>query len=214
MTHTPPASAPTPHNHWETIYGTKDHKAVSWFADHVETTPEWIRELGMSKTAALVDIGGGASTWVDDMLDQGFKNLTVLDLSPSALNIAKARLGARGETVKWLAANVLDQAFAPASFDLWHDRAVFHFLTDEDDRAAYRTKVTTALKPGGSLLFSIFADDGPEKCSGLTVRRHSENELTDYFGGEFESVQSSRGVHVTPGGSEQRFVTVLLQKKD
>jgi SAM-dependent methyltransferase len=213
MTNTPPASAPTPQNHWEAIYGTKDHKAVSWYADHVETTPEWIRELNLPANATLVDIGGGASTWVDDMLGQGFQNLTVLDLSQSALDIAKARLGARGQTLNWLAANVLEQPFASGAFDLWHDRAVFHFLTDEGDRAAYRTKVTAALKPGGYLLFSIFADDGPEKCSGLTVRRHSENELADYFGGEFELVHSSRGVHVTPGGSEQRFVTVLLREK-
>jgi SAM-dependent methyltransferase len=209
---TTPNPAFNPHSHWETIYGTKDHKAVSWYADHVETTPDWIRALNLPADAALIDIGGGASTWVDDMLAQGFRNLTVLDLSQAALDIAKARLGARGDSVTWVAASVLEHPFTTQSLDLWHDRAVFHFLTDEKDRESYRTKVENALKPGGHLLFSIFADDGPEKCSGLTVRRHSEQDLFDYFGSFMEPVRNGRDIHRTPGGSDQRFVTVLMRK--
>lgn len=199
--------------HWENVYGTKSHKDVSWYADHVEVTPAWIRELNLPANAALIDVGGGASTWVDDMLGQGFHNVSVLDISGAALNIAKARLGVRASTLHWLEADVLEQSFAPQSFDLWHDRAVFHFLTEDVDRERYRSQVFAALKPGGYLLFSIFADDGPEKCSMLPVRRHSEAELAAFFAESMEVVRSERGVHKTPGGTEQRFVTVLLRTK-
>jgi SAM-dependent methyltransferase len=199
--------------HWENIYGSKSHKEVSWYADHVETTPGWIQALGLPKDARLIDIGGGASTWVDDLLDQGLRNLTVLDISRAALDIAKERIGNRGAGVNWLDANVLEYPFAPRSFDLWHDRAVFHFLTDEHDREIYRTKAVNALKPGGYLLFSVFADDGPEKCSGLIIRRHSEQDLFDFFADGMKPLRSGRGVHRTPGGTEQRFVTVLMQKQ-
>jgi SAM-dependent methyltransferase len=198
--------------HWENVYGTKSHKDVSWYADHVEVTPAWIHDLKLSPDAALIDVGGGASTWVDDMLGQGFHSVTVLDISGAALNIAKARLGERASTVHWLEADVREQSFAPQSLDLWHDRAVFHFLTEESDRERYRAQVFAALKPGGYLLFSIFADDGPEKCSMLPVRRHSEAELATFFAESMEVVRSERGVHKTPGGAEQRFVTVLLRK--
>ncbi len=204
---------PDPKQHWETVYGSKNHKEVSWYADHVETTPAWLTALGLSQDAALMDIGGGASTWVDDMLDRGFRNLTVLDISHAALDIAKTRLSSRSNEVRWLEANVLEYPFAPRCFDVWHDRAVFHFLTDERDREAYRAQVTTALKPGGFLLFSIFADDGPEKCSGLVVRRHSEQDLLEFFADTMEPVRGERGVHHTPAGVEQKFVTVLMRKR-
>lgn len=201
--------------HWENVYGTKSHKDVSWYADHVELTPEWISDLASPPSAALIDIGGGASTWVDDMLAQGFRDVTVLDISAAALEIARARLENSGaaDAVRWLAADVLEWPFAPESFDLWHDRAVFHFLTDEADRECYRARVTEALKPGGYLLFSIFADDGPEKCSMLPVRRHSEADLAEFFTGAMDVVRTARSVHRTPGGAEQRFVTVLLRKR-
>jgi len=199
--------------HWENVYATKSHKDVSWFADHVEMTPGWIRELNLPTDATLIDVGGGASTWVDDMLGQGFHDLTVLDISGAALGIAKARLEARASSVQWLEADVLTQDFPQGAFDVWHDRAVFHFLTQESDREAYRAQVLKALKPGGYLLFSIFADDGPEKCSMLPVRRHSEAELAAFLAGAMEVVRSERSLHRTPGGSEQRFVTVLLRKR-
>jgi SAM-dependent methyltransferase len=199
--------------HWETIYGSKSHKEVSWYADHIETTPEWIKTLGLPAGAALIDIGGGASTWVDDMLDQGFQDLTVLDISRAALDIAKARVGVRGTSVRWLHENVLEYPFEPRSYGLWHDRAVFHFLTAERDRETYRAQVVSALKPGGYLLFSVFADDGPEKCSGLIVRRHSEQDLFDFFADGLTPIRSGRGVHPTPGGTEQRFVSVLMKKQ-
>ena len=202
-----------PGNHWNGVYATKDHQKVSWYADHVAGSLEFIDALALPpSSASLIDLGGGASTLIDDLLARGYRNITVLDLSSIALQISRDRVGEAGDSVSWVSANVLDYDFPTDSFDLWHDRAVFHFLTDEENRMTYAKKVAGAVKHGGHFLISVFADDGPAMCSGLTVRRHSEQDLKDFFAMDFEVVKSTRATHLTPSGAEQRFVHVLMKR--
>jgi SAM-dependent methyltransferase len=199
--------------HWENIYGTKDSKQVSWYADHVASSLERIESLKLRFDAAILDLGGGASTLVDDLLEAGHTEVSVMDISGAAMDIARQRLGQRASRANWIRGDVLLHVFEPEKFDLWHDRAVFHFLTGSREREIYRNQAARAVKPDGYLLLSVFADDGPEKCSGLVIRRHSEKELEQFFEQDFGPISHSRFTHRTPGGSEQRFVSVLLRKK-
>jgi SAM-dependent methyltransferase len=199
--------------HWENVYQNKDSRSVSWYADHVESSLARIRSLGLQPDARILDLGGGASTLVDDLLKLGYSGISVLDISPTALSIAKTRLGERASEVNWIAANALEHDFGSAAYDLWHDRAVFHFLTAPSDRQLYRDKASKAMKPGGFLFLNVFADDGPEKCSGLVISRHTERDLEEFFGEAFDPVMHDRFVHKTPAGSDQRFVSVLLRRK-
>ena len=192
--------------HWETVYGSKAPEALSWYAPHLQELLAYIRRTGSPSSAAVVDVGGGESTLVDDLLDAGYTDLTVLDISSTALDACRQRLGPRAARVRWIAANVLEHAFRARSVDIWHDRAVFHFLTDEAQRRAYVEQVLQALKPGGYAIVGTFGPDGPTKCSGLPVARYGADELHDQFGGTFRLVESSTSVHTTPWGSPQQFV--------
>ncbi len=200
-------------NHWETLYRSKNHKDVSWYADHIAHSLELIQSMGLKSDASLIDVGGGASTLAEDLLELGYSRISVLDVSSAALNIARLRLGDKASRVIWLETDLLHHDFPAGAYDFWHDRAVFHFLTEEPDRQTYRSLATRAIKHGGYLLMSVFSDEGPEKCSNIYVRRHATSELESFFEKDFEPVKSSRHSHITPTGVNQSFATVLLRKK-
>lgn len=200
-------------SHWDKVYASKSHKEVSWYAEHIQSSLALIERAGASKSAAIIDIGGGASTLAEDLLKLGFRNVAVLDVSGAALKIAQERLGAKAGDVSWIEGDLLEIDFSQRKFDLWHDRAVFHFLTEEADRLQYKVKLLRHLKQGGKAIFSVFADDGPEKCSLLDVRRHHEDDLFAFFQKEFDPSYHERTVHKTPSGTEQRFVNVILKRK-
>ncbi|WP_076789665.1 class I SAM-dependent methyltransferase [Chlorobium sp. KB01] len=198
--------------HWEKVYSTKATDEVSWFQEHAELSLRLIRNAGVPLTASIIDVGGGASTLVDDLLSNGYVNITVLDLSGTALAKAKARLGERGSSVKWLEANVIETEFPTQAYDVWHDRAVFHFLTSVEERQAYVQAVLHAVKPGGLVIVATFAEDGPTKCSGLPVMRYGANDLHAEFGEPFLLLGHEKESHHTPGGNEQKFVYCLCRK--
>ena len=200
--------------HWESVYQKKATDAVSWYRPHLEQSVAWIRQVAPSNDARLVDAGGGASTLVDDLLALGLGRITVIDLSATALQRSQARLGDRAKQVRWLAGDVTQPLLDPGSVDLWHDRAVFHFLTDPGDRAAYVEQLRAALRPGGHAILATFGPDGPEKCSGLPVQRYSPQGIADALGMGFTLVQTTTEVHQTPWGSPQAFSYALLRRTD
>lgn len=197
--------------HWEQVYATRGAEEVSWFQPHATRSLELIGEARLPKDAPIIDVGGGASTLVDDLLADGYDNLTVLDLSPAALAAARSRLGTRAASVHWLEANILDAGLAAQAYQLWHDRAVFHFLTTTGERRAYVDAVRHALKPGGLLIIATFAEDGPDRCSGLPAMRYSAEALHAAFGEPFQLLRQARETHRTPAGHEQKFVYCLMR---
>jgi ubiquinone/menaquinone biosynthesis C-methylase UbiE len=198
--------------HWERVYSTKATDAVSWYQKHAEQSLRWIRSSGLPKTAAIVDVGGGASTLVDDLLHEGYSALTVLDLSAGALAATRARLGEQDQAVTWIEADITEVDLPSRSFDLWHDCAVFHFLTTEQERAAYVRVLLRALKPGGHLIVATFAEDGPSQCSGLPVTRYTPSILHAEFGSAFTLFRHEREEHHTPSGTVQRFVYCYFRR--
>jgi SAM-dependent methyltransferase len=198
--------------HWENVYSTKAPDAVSWFQEHPEQSLRLIQGTGVAPSAAIIDIGGGASTLVDDLIARGYRNLTVLDLSSAALKAAQNRLGSRASLVKWIEADVTRAMLPVQGYDVWHDRAVFHFLTDPVDRQAYVQAVLEAVKPGGHVIVATFAEDGPTQCSGLAVMRYSATELHAQFGEPFTLVQHSKDEHHTPFGTVQKFTYCCFRK--
>ena len=199
-------------DHWERIYSTKATDAVSWYQEHAASSLRLIHATGVPKDAAIIDVGGGASTLVDDLLADGYKNLTVLDLSGAALSAARERLGTRAEAVRWLEADITKVALPRLEYDVWHDRAVFHFLTSEDDRAEYVRSVLRSVKPGGHVIVATFAEDGPEQCSGLPVMRYSPTLLHSEFGDSFRLLSHQAEEHNTPFGTVQKFVYCYCRK--
>lgn len=191
--------------HWQNVYDNKGEGEVSWFQDRPEPSLELIEAAAAGGAdAAIVDIGGGAARLVDALVERGFRDVTVLDLSPAALAAARARLGEAANRVSWIAADVT--RWQPERrYDVWHDRAAFHFLTDADDRRRYVDCLKRALDPGGAVIIGTFAPDGPEKCSGLPVMRHDAGSLREALGPGFDLVDSRPHLHLTPWGSEQRF---------
>lgn len=204
-----------PKAHWEKVYSTRPSTEVSWFQPHAELSLTLIKASGMADpvTASIIDVGGGASTLVDDLLASGYQHLTVLDLSTSALAAAQMRLGETARRVTWLEANVLDADLPVHRYDVWHDRAVFHFLTTETERQAYVHQVLRAVKPGGLVIVATFAEDGPTQCSGLPVVRYAADNLHAEFGEPFELLGHERETHHTPGGNEQKFVYCFCRKR-
>ncbi len=198
--------------HWERVYASRSPAEVSWFQPHAERSVRLIREAGVPTEAAIIDVGGGASTLVDDLLAAGYGNVTVLDLSAHALAAARARLGARAREVRWIEANVLEAALPRHGYDVWHDRAVFHFLTDPADRHTYVRQVLHAVRPGGLVIVATFAPDGPERCSGLPVMRYDPQGLHAEFGAPFSLLRHEREAHHTPAGKVQQFIYCLCRK--
>lgn len=198
--------------HWETVYQTKPADTVSWFQEHAERSLALIRAVSGDRSAAIIDVGGGASTLVDDLLADGYGNLSVLDLSSEALMVARKRLGPKDERVRWIVGDICQLDLPARAYDIWHDRAVFHFLTDPADRHAYVNQVMKAVKPGGHVIVATFAPDGPEKCSGLPVQRYSPDGLHGEFGSAFELVEHASEAHKTPMGSIQHFIYCHCRK--
>lgn len=192
--------------HWESVYGRKRSDQVSWFRPHLEQSLGYVKRAALGREAAIIDIGGGASTFVDDVLELGHQNVSVLDLSSTALEIARHRLGERGASVKWLVGDITQLELPRHAFDFWHDRAVFHFLREPEDRARYVAAVRRALKPGGHIVVATFGPGGPDRCSDLDTMRYSADELHGVFGGEFQKVDHLVELHSTPSGREQEFV--------
>lgn len=197
-------------NRWEDVYQSKEEAETSWYEDRPRVSLDLIAVTGATIDAAIVDVGAGASRLVDCLLEQGFRRITVLDLSDTALARARARLS-DDVPVDWVVANVLD--WQPSvHFDVWHDRAAFHFLTDAPDQDAYLRVMDQALVPGGHAIIGTFAPDGPEKCSGLPVARYDATLLAERLGPGYRLIQSLMHDHVTPWGSVQRFHFGLFRK--
>ncbi|MGH6641640.1 MAG: class I SAM-dependent methyltransferase [Bradyrhizobium sp.] len=197
--------------HWENVYTTKGENEVSWFQDSPAPSLALIAEIGAAPSSVIIDIGGGASRLVDQLIGRGYQDVTVLDLSAAALEAAKARLGERAGCAQWLVADAT--TWQPSRmYDIWHDRAAFHFLTEARDRAAYIERLGQALKNGGHAVIATFALDGPEKCSGLPVMRYDAARLEQALGSGFRLLQSLGNDHATPWGSHQQFQFSLFQR--
>jgi 2-polyprenyl-3-methyl-5-hydroxy-6-metoxy-1,4-benzoquinol methylase len=192
--------------HWEKVYTTKAPESVSWYRAHLETSLALIERAAVARSSSIIDIGGGESTLVDDLLLRGYKSLTVLDVSQTAIEVTKKRLSSAAEQVRWLVGDIVEIELEPHAYYLWHDRAVFHFLTTPERRLAYVRQVTRAVKPGGHVIISTFGPEGPTKCSGLDVMRYDAESLHGEFGGHFRLVDSSKGLHETPFGTMQQFL--------
>lgn len=192
--------------HWRDVYERKPTDGVSWYRPHLETSLSFIEAAGLSRDARVVDIGGGAATLVDDLLARGFSNLAVVDIAEPALAKARARLGPEGAArVDWVVGDVTTPLLPAGSVDFWHDRAVFHFLTEPEAVAAYLAEVHRAVKPGGHVMVATFGPEGPERCSGLPVQRYSAEGIHRTFGEAFEKLGEASEVHETPWGSAQAF---------
>ena len=191
--------------HWETVYTTKATDEVSWFQPHAQLSLDLIKAAATDKNAGIIDVGGGASTLVDDLLAEGYRDLTVLDLSAAALQAARRRLGAQESLVRWIEADITEVDLPGKRYDVWHDRAVFHFLTTQKQRDAYVRTVFNAVKPGGHVIVATFAEDGPLQCSGLPVMRYDADSLAATLGPGFTLLHSRRHDHVTPAGVIQHF---------
>jgi 2-polyprenyl-3-methyl-5-hydroxy-6-metoxy-1,4-benzoquinol methylase len=184
---------------------------LSWFQAHADTSLRLIQATGLSLDAAIIDVGGGASMLVDDLLNLGYQRITVLDLSDKALAVSRERLGAQAAVVQWLEADILTANLPAHAYDVWHDRAVFHFLTSPADQQAYVRALLKALKLGGTLLLATFAEDGPTTCSGLPVVRYSPERLQKTLGTAFLLLDHEQFSHRTPGGAEQHFLSCRFQ---
>lgn len=198
--------------HWEKVYRTKGAGEVSWFREHLETSFRMITNTGVGKEAAIIDVGGGNSTLVDDLLDSGFADISVLDISAKAITDSRQRLGAKAEKVNWFEADITVAELPADHYDVWHDRAVFHFLTEADDRSKYVGLVMRSLKLGGHIIVASFGLEGPQKCSGLDVVRYSPETMHDEFGDAFQLVASVGETHNTPFGTTQDFVYCYCRK--
>lgn len=199
--------------HWEHVYESKRPDEVSWFQPQPVRSLELLEAAGVSSGAAVIDVGGGDSTLVDALLSRGFGDLTVLDVSGAALERARLRLGDRAAGVTWIEADVTHAELPTAAYDVWHDRAVFHFLTDPVERARYVALAARAVRPGGTLIVATFAPDGPTRCSGLEVARYDADGLAREFAEGFVLATGLADVHRTPAGGEQRFTYASLRRR-
>jgi 2-polyprenyl-3-methyl-5-hydroxy-6-metoxy-1,4-benzoquinol methylase len=197
--------------HWEKIYREKAPDAVSWYRLHLETSLALVEKAAPVRSASIIDVGGGESTLVDDLLARGYQNTTVLDVSQTAIDVTKRRLGQAAARVQWITGDITKADLAPNAYDVWHDRAVFHFLRAIDERAAYVRQVAKVVKSGGHVLVSTFGPEGPTKCSGLEVVRYDAELLYAEFGVHFRLLESFKELHETPFGTTQQFLYCLCR---
>jgi 2-polyprenyl-3-methyl-5-hydroxy-6-metoxy-1,4-benzoquinol methylase len=198
-------------DHWEKIYGTKEEADFSWFQPYPKTSIEFINMFNLPKNAKIIDIGGGDSHLVDALLELGYTDIYVLDISAKAIERAKARLGAKAKTVQWIVSDVTE--FKPTlEFDFWHDRAAFHFLTSEAQIIRYLAIVSKAIKQKGHLVLGTFSESGPKKCSGLDIKRYTEVSLSTLFEKDFKRIKCVEETHTTPFNTTQNFVFCSFQK--
>ncbi len=196
----------TSQEHWETIYSTKPTEQLGWYKPHLHTSLNWIMELDLTKDSQIIDIGGGVSTLVDDLLNMDYRSITVLELSKKALSSVKARLGENAELVKWFEEDITSFKLPADHYDLWHDRAVFHFLIEPGQQQRYLNNLLETLKPDGYLIIGTFAPEAPPKCSGLPVQRYNLEQLESTLGKKFKLQRSLKELHVTPGGVKQMYL--------
>ena len=200
--------------HWERVYATKKPDEVSWYRAHLDTSLQLIADAAPDRGARIIDVGGGESTLVDDLIARGYRDVTVLDLSETALAVARQRMGPDARRANWLHGDVTMFPFRPRYYDVWHDRAVFHFLTNAADRAAYVQQVAHAVKRGGHVIVATFGPEGPTKCSGLDVVRYDSAALHGEFGARFRLIDHVTEAHKTPWGSVQQFVYCYCKLQD
>jgi ubiquinone/menaquinone biosynthesis C-methylase UbiE len=200
-------------SHWETIYSARPPEEVSWYQPHLKQSLAMILQTGVGPESRIIDVGGGASTLVDDLLAKGFREVTVLDISEAALNAAKRRLGPRASQVNWVTGDIAEIELPGGAYDLWNDRAVFHFLIDPADRRAYVKTLNRSLKRGGHLILASFSLTGPERCSGLEVVRYSPGTLSAELGEGYRLIETSEEKHRTPSGKVQDFVYCRFQRQ-
>jgi SAM-dependent methyltransferase len=198
-------------SHWENVYTTKAPEVVSWYRLHLEKSLEIVERVAPDRSVAIIDVGGGESTLVDDLLARGYQNVAVLDVSPTAIDVAKRRLGRAADSVQWIVGDITSVELPSSAYDVWHDRAVFHFLTEKEQRAAYARQVARVVKPGGYVLVSTFGPEGPTKCSGLEVVRYDAESLHAEFGVSFRLLESLKELHETPLGTTQQFLYCLCR---
>jgi len=199
-------------SHWEQIYTTKDSAQVSWYKPHLDLSLQMIERTGVEKEAQIIDVGGGASTLVDDLLANDYPNVTVLDISRASMQVAQNRLGSQAGKVTWLEADITQATLPEDYYDIWHDRAVFHFLTNVGERKRYVQAMTAALKPAGHVVMATFSLRGPPRCSGLEVVRYSPSTLQAEMGTGFRLLESIDEEHRTPFDTTQNFVYCRFQK--
>ena len=199
------------HEHWKKIYAEKDTQKVSWYQAKPHESIAWIEDLKLDAHAPMLDVGGGDSRLVDHLYQSGYQDIRVLDISAQALKNSQKRLGDAAETIHWIHSNVLDFR-SELALTLWHDRAAFHFLRDQDERNTYRQIAAESIKSGGYLLIAAFSADGPLKCSGIEIQRYSEEEMQQQFAGDFQILKQERLLHETPSGGEQEFLFSLFQR--
>jgi ubiquinone/menaquinone biosynthesis C-methylase UbiE len=212
MMFTGKASQMSMKTHWEQIYERKAPTQVSWYQEHAQFSLQYVQNTGIRKTDPIIDVGGGASTLVDDLIANGFQHITILDISSSALQHTQQRLGAKANAVNWIEADITQADLPHQAYAVWHDRAVFHFLTQAVDRQRYVEAVGHAVHPGGHVIVATFAPDGPDHCSGLEVMRYDPESLHDEFGDRFDLVDSTHETHHTPFGMEQKFIYCYCRK--
>lgn len=199
-------------DHWEKVYAGKATEKLGWYEPRLQTSLNLIQGLGLSLDASIIDVGGGASTLVDDLLDAGYRSITVLDISARALSLTRKRLGTRAESLTWRVGDIEDIDLPEGQYDVWHDRAVFHFLTDVDQQRNYRDKLLSALAPRGHFVVGTFAPEAPPTCSGLPVQRYSPEQLEATLGASFELMHQRKSLHLTPGGVRQMYLYCHFRK--
>jgi len=198
--------------HWDTIYRQKRPGEVSWYQPYLNGSLKLLANAGLQPNSRVIDVGGGASTLVDDLLGRGIRDITVLDISDQALTAAKGRLGERADGVNWMEADILQVELPAGRYDIWHDRALFHFLTNPADRRRYIETMSGALKPNGQLIIATFSTQGPSRCSGLEVIRYSPETLQAELGDRFKRVESVEEEHQTPFHTIQKFIYARFEK--
>jgi SAM-dependent methyltransferase len=199
-------------DHWEKVYQTKNIEEVSWYQPKPEISLSLIKDAGLPLSAKIIDVGGGDSFLVDHLIDLGYEDITVLDISETALSKAKKRLGKKAEGVKWIVADAA--SFEPTEqYDIWHDRAAFHFLTQEHEINHYVNVVEKAIKPGGVLILGTFSEDGPKKCSGLDIQQYSESSMAEKFGKILQKEKCMHIGHPTPFNTSQEFIFCVFRKQ-